>query len=236
MARVLAFALFLVLVAAPASAQRRGGGGRFVFRGPTVSVGARVGFHAGPHFSGRVFVGPRFFPNRTFVSVRRFYPRRFFYGYPGIYAYPIYGYPYYDNLGFGYSSYDSSNDYAAYQQNQQLSQQLYDLSSQVRDLRDQNDQLRYDLEQRRYRGDQPPQPGPTPQAQQSTPAREAPPTLLVFQDGRQIEARSYAVVGQTIWILSPQHAQKYQLSQLNVDETKRLNAERGLEFDIPAKK
>lgn len=249
MSRVFALVFFLAL-ALPLTAQRHGGGGGHVgMRGSVSFGGGHVGFGGGVRvstggFAGRGFVG-RGFVNHGFVGHHPFFPahhvhsNRFFFGFPG-YAYPFYGYPYYDTLGFGYSSYDSSSDAAAYaasQNQQQLSQQMYDLSTEVRDLRDQNDQLQYDLERRRYRGDEPPQPSPIPQSRQSNPTeRETPSTILVFQDGHQVETRSYAIVGKTLWILSPQHAQKVLLAQLNLDETKRLNAERGLEFDIPTNK
>jgi hypothetical protein len=210
-------------------------------RGPSASFGAHGGFRGGSRFggrgfSGRGFVGHGGFGRRSFFPDRRFHSHRFFNGYPGIYASPYYGYPYYDTLGFGYSSYDSSSDAAAYdssQYQQQLSQQMYDLSTQVRDLRDQNDQLRYELEHSRYRGEYQSQPSATPQSLPSNPTHETPETILVFQDGHRLETRSYAVVGQTLWILSSKRAQRITLSELNLDETKKLNAERGVEFDLP---
>jgi hypothetical protein len=240
MPRVVVVLLFLALAVPTLSAQRRGGGGHFAMRGP--SFGAHVGFGSGPHFSGRGFVGHGFV-GRGFIGsgsfpVLRFHSRGFF-AYPGIYGYPYYGYPYYDTLGFGYSSYNSVNDDAAYRQNQQLSQQLYDLDSQVRELRDQNDQLRYDLERRRYRGDDQPRPAPIPQGSQSTPQSsqvtpELPPAVFVFKDGVRLDAHSYAIVGQTLWILSPQRALKYPVAQLDVDATKKANADRGLELTLPS--
>jgi hypothetical protein len=251
MARVFVVVLFLAIAVPFVSAQRHGGGGGHVGMGGSVSFGAHGGFNSGPHFGGRGFagrgfvghgfvghgfvghgfVGHGFVGHRPFFPGRRFHSNRFFFGFPGIFGYPFYGYPYYDTLG--YDSSDSAT-YASSQYQQQLSQQMYDLSTQVRDLRDQNDQLRYDLERRRYRGDDQPQPSPTPQSSQTNPTtHEAPSTVLVFSDGHRLEVRSYAVVGQTLWILSPKHAQKVALSQLNLDETKKLNAERGLEFDVP---
>jgi hypothetical protein len=215
-------------------------------RGPSVSFGGHGGFHGGPGFAGRGFSGRGFsghgfsghgfsghgFRRRPFFPARRFNHDRFFFGYPGIYAYPYFGYPYYDTLGFGYSSYDSSSndDAAAYGQNQQLSQQLYKLDSEIRDLRDQNEQLRYDLE-RRYRGDEQPQPASRPQSAQATP--EIPSAVFVFKDGVRLDAHGYAIVGQTLWILSPQRALKYPLAQLDFDATKKANADRGLDLNLP---
>jgi len=240
MPRVFVLVLLLALPVASASAQRRGGGGggmRGGMRGPGVSSGARVGFRGGVGFSGRGFVGGGFVAHGGFVGHRPFAPvRRFhnrYYGYAGVYAYPYYGYPYYDTLG--YSSYDSSYEQANYanQQNQQqVSQQLYELSSEVRELRDQNDQLRYDLEKRRYRGDEPTRPSPIPQAAQAMP--ETPAAVFVFKSGVSVDTHNYAIVGQTLWVLSPQKALKYPLAQLDYDATKKANADRGLDVTLPA--
>ena len=231
-------ALFLAISVGSLSAQMRGS--HFAMRGPSVSFGGRAGFGGGARFAqrgfaGRGFVGHNFAGRRSFVPVRRFHSRRLFTG-PIIYGYPYYGYPYYDTLGYGYSSYDSSYDTAAYNQSQQqVSQQLYDLSSEVRDLRDQNDQLRYDLERRRYRGDDPPQSTPRPQPQSSLQsAPEGPAAVFVFKDGVRLDAHNYAIVGQTLWILSPQRAMKYPVAQLDYDATRKANVDRGIDMTLPA--
>ena len=203
------------------------------------SVGFRGGFGNSRivvrGFGGRGFAGPHF-------GLRRSHR---FLAYPGVYAYP-YSYPLYD-LGFGYSSTDSY-DQSAYedsQYKQQLSRQIYDLDSRVRDLRDQNDQLQYELEKRSYDAVRPPayvRPQPeaapralpqpvVPQSMQSEP--QGPATVFVFKSGVTVDTRNYAIVGQTLWILSPQRALKYPLAQLDYDATHKANADRGLDVALP---
>src|SRR5262249_3501509 len=63
-----------------------------------------------------------------------------------------------------------------------------------------------------------------------------PSTVLVFQDGRHIEARNYAIVGQTVWVYTEQDSKRFPLSDLNVEETRRTNAERGVAFQLPPTK
>jgi hypothetical protein len=62
---------------------------------------------------------------------------------------------------------------------------------------------------------------------------KTPTTVLVFQDGRHIEARNYAIVGQTVWVYTEQDSKRFALADLNADETRRANAERGIAFQLP---
>src|SRR5262249_45694470 len=134
------------------------------------------------------------------------------------------------------SSYDSDADQRVYAQNQQISNQLNDLSAEVRDLRDQNDQLRYDMQQQnRYDSQQPTQP-PRSQAAPKSPANaeaNSPSAVLVYRDGRRVEVNNYALVGQTVWVLTTRTARKIPLSELDLDKTARVNADRGVDFPIP---
>jgi hypothetical protein len=59
------------------------------------------------------------------------------------------------------------------------------------------------------------------------------PTILVFRDGHQVEAQGYAVVGQSIWVLTEQTSSRMLLSDLDVEATQRLNAARGVRFLLP---
>jgi hypothetical protein len=231
MPRAAVVALFLALSVVSLSAQRRGG---FAMHGPSVAFRApHAGFSAAPHISGRRVGGPRFVTQRPFDFDDHFRPHRIFYGYTGIYAYPNYGYPYYDTLH--YPSNDYSADQRSYNQTEQLSRQVYDLSSEVRDLRDKNEQLRYDLDRQRSAEAQA-HPLTKLQSLQANPAKaEAPLTVLVFQDGHRVDIRNYAIVGQTLWILSRERAQKVSFAQLNLGETKKVNAEKEVEFDLPSK-
>jgi len=65
------------------------------------------------------------------------------------------------------------------------------------------------------------------------PVKENEPTVLVFRDGDQSEVRNYAIVGQTLWALTEQRARKIALSNLNVEGTKKVNADRGVEIRLP---
>jgi hypothetical protein len=72
-------------------------------------------------------------------------------------------------------------------------------------------------------------------ALQAQPSREekAPTTILVFRDGRRSEVQNYAVVGQTLWVFTEQRSRKIPVSDLDVETTKKLNSERGVELRIP---
>src|SRR6266568_486904 len=58
-------------------------------------------------------------------------------------------------------------------------------------------------------------------------------TILVFRDGRRSEIQNYAIVGQTLWMLTEQRARKMSMSDLDVEATRKLNADRGVEFRTP---
>lgn len=65
----------------------------------------------------------------------------------------------------------------------------------------------------------------------ATPQR---PTLLVFKDGHQMEVGNYAIVGATLFDLTPGHPRRIPLSDLDLDSTKKQNEDRGVSFDLPA--
>jgi hypothetical protein len=61
-----------------------------------------------------------------------------------------------------------------------------------------------------------------------------PSTILVFQDGHQVEIGNYAIVGDTLYNLSaPYVAHKILLAQLDLDATVKANEDRGYEFHLP---
>ncbi len=153
-----------------------------------------------------------------------------YYAYP--YSYYPYGYyPYYDP--FFYYSYDSSAYQSSYDADMQLSNQIENLRLQLQQLREQDEQLRQQLSQ-------PAVPPPSYAAPASPPAAPAgqsealpPATVLVFRDGHRREVRNFAIVGQTLWILSEAGAQKVPLSSLDLDQTVKANEERGIAFPLP---
>ncbi len=75
-----------------------------------------------------------------------------------------------------------------------------------------------------------PEPAAAPQ-----PEREQEPTLLVFKDGKQLEIRNFAIVGETLYELSPEY-RKIALSELDLPATIKVNDDRGVDFHLPAHK
>ncbi len=68
----------------------------------------------------------------------------------------------------------------------------------------------------------------TPETEEKTPL-----TVLIFQDGHRVEARNYAIVGQTLWIYTEQDSRKVPLADLDVNATKSANSDRGIVFQVP---
>jgi hypothetical protein len=61
-----------------------------------------------------------------------------------------------------------------------------------------------------------------------------PPTILVFQDGHQLEIENYAIVNQTVYDLTPGHPRKIALADLDLQATQKQNDDRGLTFELPS--
>jgi len=59
------------------------------------------------------------------------------------------------------------------------------------------------------------------------------PTTLVFKDGHKLEVGNYAIIGQTLFDMTPGHARKVPLSDLDLEATRRQNDERGITFQLP---
>lgn len=59
------------------------------------------------------------------------------------------------------------------------------------------------------------------------------PTLLVFKDGRTLEVENYAIVGATLFDLTPGHRRKVALAELDLDATRQQNDARGVIFQLP---
>jgi hypothetical protein len=58
-------------------------------------------------------------------------------------------------------------------------------------------------------------------------------TVLVFRDQRKEEVHNYAIVGQTLWIFSPQRTGKIPLAEIDLAASAKANEDRGVEFHIP---
>ena len=257
MRRAISVVVFVALALLPLQAQRgaRGGGGGFHGGG-----GYRGGGAGASRGSGGSYRPAPQYPVRSQVPSYGGYGHGYsgsYYGHNdhryqhhryGYYAYPyyypsygyIYSYPAYD-LGF-YSDYSSTSDNTAYQQ--QLSNQVSSLSAEMQQLRDENDSLRDYIAEHNAPVAAPDRRVPPsvsaplqpdqPMAQRSTePEKPVIPTVLVFKDGHTLDAPNYAIVDGTIWVLTGQRATKVPLAQLDLEKTKQLNEQRGVEFAAP---
>ena len=59
------------------------------------------------------------------------------------------------------------------------------------------------------------------------------PTLLVFKDGRRLELGNYAIIGVTLFDLTPGHSHKVALADLDLEATRKQNDDRGITFQLP---
>ena len=78
-----------------------------------------------------------------------------------------------------------------------------------------------------------PAPAPEEEAPAVDPDPPLAPTLFVFKDGRTLEVANYAILGQTIFDLTPGHRRKIALIDLDLDATRKQNDERGVIFQLP---
>lgn len=78
-------------------------------------------------------------------------------------------------------------------------------------------------------------PRPRAQSEDADPAPELPqiPTLLIFKDGRKVELENYAIVGDTLFDLTPGHTRKVAVADLDLDLTRKQNDDRGVSFQLP---
>jgi hypothetical protein len=83
---------------------------------------------------------------------------------------------------------------------------------------------------------------PTPDAAQAAaeqtapaaPETPQPSTILVYKDGHQVEVGNYAIVGQTLYDLTPGRPRKIALADLDVSATQKQNDDRGITFELPS--
>ncbi len=68
-----------------------------------------------------------------------------------------------------------------------------------------------------------------------TPVPEQPQTVLVFKDGHQLEVQNYAVIGNTLYDLTPGRNHKVALAELDLVSTAKQNDDRGIDFRLPPK-
>jgi hypothetical protein len=59
------------------------------------------------------------------------------------------------------------------------------------------------------------------------------PTLLIFKDGRKLELTNYAIIGTTLFDLTPGHPRRVALADLDLEATRKQNDDRGVTFQLP---
>ena len=80
----------------------------------------------------------------------------------------------------------------------------------------------------------PPQSAQSADANSADPEPPQAPTVLVFKDGHIIEVGNYAIVGATLFDLTPGHPRRVPLADLDLDATSRQNDDRGVTFQVPS--
>jgi hypothetical protein len=93
---------------------------------------------------------------------------------------------------------------------------------------DRPDDSRYGEHYLDSRAAQPPAPVAPPPEPSETPT-----TLLIFRDGHRLEVRNYAIMGSTLFIITPDR-RKIPLADLDLQATGRENDDRGVDFRVPS--
>jgi hypothetical protein len=60
-----------------------------------------------------------------------------------------------------------------------------------------------------------------------------PETVLVFKDGHQLEVENYAIIGSTLYDLTPGRKHNIALNELDLTATIKENGDRGVDFQVP---
>ncbi len=201
-------------------------------------------FGQDPRF--HIVFGPPFFHNPFFFNNPFFFHHPFSFPQPFIVPVPFYGSPSYPTV---VQTAPQVADTSGQREMQFEIERLREEIERDREerLRDEVERLREEREFRYDRLESPENPrgreneeGFPPRSRwraQPGPKRTTPeevrPIILVYRNGRRLEVLNYAVIGQTLWDFSEQHARKVLLSELDLDATARLNEERGVEFPLP---
>jgi hypothetical protein len=72
------------------------------------------------------------------------------------------------------------------------------------------------------------------QAQEGPSEPQRIPSTLIFKDGHELEIENYAVVGQTLYDLTPGDSRKIALEDLDLRATQKQNDARGVTFELPS--
>jgi len=74
-------------------------------------------------------------------------------------------------------------------------------------------------------------PAPAPAPEESV--ADQPQTVLVFKDGHQLEVQNYAVVGDTLYDLTPGRHRRVPIAELDLKATAKQNDDLGINFQLP---
>jgi len=71
-----------------------------------------------------------------------------------------------------------------------------------------------------------------PRVVESAPSYERPakPLTLILKNGKRFAAQGYAIMGQSLWILTPRGSERVALSDLDREATRKANTTRGVSF------
>jgi hypothetical protein len=78
-----------------------------------------------------------------------------------------------------------------------------------------------------------PPPAHTPSEESADPEPPQASTTLIFKDGRKLELGNYAIVGATLFDLTPGHSRKIELADLDLAATQKENDDHGVIFQLP---
>jgi hypothetical protein len=154
--------------------------------------------------------------------------RRSGYGYRGGYFYPYYVSTFDDyDTPFAYNNYSGEDPGAqnAEMTANSLGEQIAELSAEVDALRNERESpnsLPYSPAAR------PPYNAPPPAAEDETPS--AAPLTLILHDGKTVQMKNYAVMGQNIWDFSTQPAKRIALASVDLCASKTATEANGGEF------
>jgi hypothetical protein len=160
----------------------------------------------------------------AFHNGHQFFPGAVVYAVP----YDPYGYYGYDMDDYADAPQDQGQYYSD-QNNQQYNDQQYGAGPTVFDRSGPVREYSPDAE-----AQQPEQPASADSALAAPePEPPQPSTVLVFKDGHQLEIANYAIVGDTLFDLTPGHQRRVPLSELDMNATQKQNDNRGSDFRLP---
>lgn len=142
----------------------------------------------------------------------------------GGFGFPFFD-PFFDDFGAFGAEWQQPQQQPVVVENQGNEQPNRELAFEVQSLRDEIQAMHdEELARNQARNNPPSRPSAQPESASA---------VLVFRDGRQLAVQNYAVSDHTIWVLSPNSARKFPVSDLDVSATEQANAKNGVEFRLP---